>query len=49
MRSSTAFDVSYVCARFGGGGHKRAAGCSLVAENIEEAERILVREIEKIL
>lgn len=39
MRSATDFDVSAVCARFGGGGHKRAAGCSVNAASIEDAER----------
>ena len=39
MRSATDFDVSYVCARFGGGGHKRASGCTVTAANIAEAEQ----------
>jgi len=29
MRSNGKVDVSALCAKFGGGGHKRAAGCSL--------------------
>ena len=39
MRSATDFDVSRVCAVFGGGGHKRAAGCTVLAESIEDAEQ----------
>jgi len=39
MRSAGDFDVSRVCAKFGGGGHKRAAGCTVEAENIEAAEQ----------
>ena len=39
MRSSGDFDVSAVCAHFGGGGHKRASGCSLTAANIDDAEK----------
>ena len=45
MRSSTDFDVAAVCKRFGGGGHVRAAGCSLRAANIDEAEQSIYRAI----
>lgn len=45
MRSSSDFDVSAVCARFGGGGHKKAAGCSLEAANVREAEELVLRVI----
>ena len=45
MRSATEFDVSYVCARFGGGGHKSAAGCIVTAANIMEAEQKVIAEI----
>ena len=45
MRSSGDFDVSVVCALFGGGGHKRASGCSLEAANIDEAERIVLAAV----
>lgn len=37
VRSNYDFDVSVVCAELGGGGHKRAAGCSIDAENIHAA------------
>lgn len=37
MRSNSDIDVAKICAVFGGGGHIRAAGCSLEAENIGEA------------
>ncbi|MBO5415820.1 MAG: bifunctional oligoribonuclease/PAP phosphatase NrnA [Clostridia bacterium] len=47
MRSSGDFDVSAVCAAFGGGGHTRAAGCSLEAGSIEEAEKLVFMEILK--
>ncbi|MBE6530664.1 MAG: bifunctional oligoribonuclease/PAP phosphatase NrnA [Ruminococcaceae bacterium] len=47
MRSNCDFDVSAVCVRFGGGGHVRAAGCSLEAPNVDEAEkRILAAVLE---
>ena len=47
MRSATDFDVAAVCAAFGGGGHKRAAGCSVVANSVEEAEEKILAEIYK--
>ena len=36
-RSNVNADVSELCARFGGGGHARAAGCELQAKDIEDA------------
>ena len=49
MRSVGDIDISQICASFGGGGHKRAAGCTIQAQGIEEAEHIIVREIKKLL
>ena len=43
FRSNVNFDVSAVAARFGGGGHVRAAGATLTANSIEAAE-IMVRD-----
>ena len=37
MRSSCHVDVSAVCASFGGGGHVKAAGCSITCEDGMEA------------
>ena len=48
MRSMIDFDVSYVCARFGGGGHKRAAGCTVTASSITEAEQKVISEIARL-
>ncbi len=45
MRSSRVCDVAKLCAIFGGGGHVRAGGCSVNAENIPEAVKILVDAI----
>ena len=47
MRSATDFDVAAVCAAFGGGGHKRAAGCTVVAKSIEDAQKKILDEIYK--
>lgn len=47
LRSSVDFDVAAVCALFGGGGHKRAAGCGIEASSIEEAEKIIVGTVYK--
>ena len=49
MRSVGDIDVSAICALFGGGGHKRAAGCTVEASGIDEAERMIVREIKSVL
>jgi phosphoesterase RecJ-like protein len=38
MRSSCGVDVAQICASFGGGGHVKAAGCTLQVASIEEAE-----------
>ena len=45
MRSVGNIDVAEICASFGGGGHKRAAGCTIKAQGIDEAEHIIVRAI----
>ena len=42
MRSNRVADVSLLCAKFGGGGHKRASGCTLNADSPDEAEARLV-------
>jgi phosphoesterase RecJ-like protein len=45
MRSSCDFDVSAICAEFGGGGHKKAAGCTVKAKDVEEAVSRLLEKI----
>ena len=45
MRSSADFDVSAVCKKFGGGGHVRAAGCSVRADSVEDAEKKILSAI----
>lgn len=37
LRSSVDFDVAEVAAEFGGGGHTRAAGCTILAGSMDEA------------
>lgn len=46
MRSSCDYDVSLVCAQFDGGGHERAAGCTISADNMEEAVEKLIATID---
>ena len=46
MRSSTDFDVSKICGMYGGGGHERAAGCTLICDSILAAEITVVSAIE---
>lgn len=45
LRSSCAFDVSAVAKHFGGGGHIKAAACTIEADSIEFATRLVVDEI----
>ncbi len=49
LRSVGDIDVSRVAATFGGGGHKRASGCTIEAQNIEDAERKLLTAIRNCL
>lgn len=44
-RSACSYDVAKLCAQFGGGGHKKAAGCTLSAPDMEEAMRKLISAI----
>ena len=44
LRSKEYVNVSEICAAFSGGGHIRAAGCT-IHEDIEEAEKIIVEKI----
>ena len=46
MRSSSAFDVSIPAARFGGGGHSKAAGCTLIAADMDDAIQKLLAELD---
>lgn len=47
MRSSSEFDVSEICAHYGGGGHKKAAGCTVTADSILSAEMTVVVAVEQ--
>ncbi len=48
VRSSEKLNASDLCGKFGGGGHKAAAGCKF-GENYEDAKKQLVEAISKIL
>ena len=45
-RATEDYDVASLCAIFGGGGHKRAAGCTISAADMDEAVRKLVNAID---
>ena len=49
LRSSDDTDVSKIAAIFGGGGHIRAAGCTVEAASAKEALEKTVKEIEKVI
>ena len=42
---STGMDVARVAAKFGGGGHVRAAGCTVEAESPDVAAKLIISEI----
>lgn len=44
-RSNCNYDVAALCAKFDGGGHKKAAGCTILAADADEAMNKIVREI----
>lgn len=46
VRSSGAFNASALCAGFGGGGHEKAAGCTVYAPDIESAAAMLLGAID---
>ena len=48
LRSQNQFDVSKVARRFGGGGHRNAAGCTL-DHNLEKAKSIILEQIQRAL
>lgn len=45
MRSAGDFDVSAICAQFGGGGHKAAAGCTVNVDCVEDAEGLILEAL----
>ncbi len=47
MRSSCDLDVSEICALYGGGGHTRAAGCTISSDSILSAEMTVVVAVEQ--
>lgn len=49
LRANEDIDVSKVAALFGGGGHIRAAGCSIEAQSAKEALLMIIAELEKIV
>ncbi len=48
VRSRGAVDVAEICSKFGGGGHKQAAGCTFDG-SLQDAEKQLISELEKVL
>ena len=48
LRSSCSFDVSTVAKKFGGGGHSKAAACTIEADSIEFATRLVADEIMRV-
>lgn len=49
LRSNGSADVAAAAQELGGGGHTRAAGCTISAADLDEAEKIMVKACERIL
>lgn len=47
LRSSCSFDVSVIAKHFGGGGHSKAAACTIEADSIEFVTQLVIDEIMK--
>lgn len=47
LRSNENVDVAKICSVFGGGGHVKAAGCSIEASSCSAAAKMLLSEIRK--
>ena len=47
LRSNSHINVAEICMSFGGGGHVRAAGCSITASSMDEAVSIIVEAVAK--
>ena len=47
MRSNSDINVAAACALFGGGGHVRAAGCNIEAEELSEAIQKAIKALEE--
>jgi len=49
LRSKDGIDVSKIASKYSGGGHSYAAGFSVTHEDIDELEKILIKQIKEIL
>ena len=49
VRTKEYLDASALCAVFGGGGHVRAAGCNVEAEDLMHAKIRILDEIERMM
>lgn len=46
-RSNGSADVAALCSRFGGGGHTKAAGCTVHADSLDAAMKLLIEAAEE--
>ena len=46
---SNSVNVQEICGLFGGGGHVRAAGCTIKADSAEEAKKLITEAVTKVL
>lgn len=48
LRSLGNYNIEPVARKFGGGGHKKAAGCTFMGIPLDEAEKLLIEELMKL-
>ena len=48
LRATGDFDIEPIARKFGGGGHKKAAGCTFTGVSADKAEELLVEELLKL-
>ena len=49
LRANSNVNVAEIAAKHSGGGHVRAAGCTVFADSMDEAKKIIVKDVEKTL
>ena len=49
LRSRGSVDVSRLAGIFGGGGHANASGCEISGKSVDQVEKLLLSEVERIL
>jgi phosphoesterase RecJ-like protein len=49
LRTNTDADMSLLCSNFGGGGHVKAAGCTIVAKTPKKAKQLFLEKAKEFI